>query len=98
MNRNLQIIKHSPFIICYNFFQPSSSSEAAKLLLEAGTAPTGFIGFGFQMGSPGYVPVSQSLDDVDTSLDADIQMVLRKLSKKDATTKVKVQKHHSRNH
>lgn len=69
--------------------KPSSSSEAAKLLLEAGTAPTGFIGFGFQMGSPGYVPVSQSLDDVDTSLDADIRMVLRKLSKKDATTKVK---------
>lgn len=74
------------FHYIHNFFQPSSSSEAAKLLLEAGTAPTGFIGF----GSPGYVPVSQSLDDVDTSLDADIRMVLRKLSKKDATTKVKV--------
>ncbi|XP_062615887.1 E3 ubiquitin-protein ligase listerin-like [Saccostrea cucullata] len=69
--------------------KPSSSSEAAKLLLEAGTAPTGFIGFGFQSSSPGYVPVSHSLDDVDSSLDSDIRMVLRKLSKRDATTKVK---------
>lgn len=72
--------------------QPSSSSEAAKLLLDAGTAPTGFIGFGFQSGSPGYVPVSQSLEDVDATLDPDIRMVLRKLSKKDTTTKVKVGK------
>ena len=60
------------------------------MLSSAGVASTGFIGFGSLTGTPGYVPASQSLDDMDTSLDSDFRMVLRKLTKKDSTTKVKV--------
>lgn len=66
--------------------KPSSSSQAAELLTSAGTASTGFIGFG---SGPKYVPASSALDDLDTSLDSDFRLVLRKLTKKDATTKIK---------
>ncbi|VDI80484.1 Hypothetical predicted protein, partial [Mytilus galloprovincialis] len=66
--------------------RPSSSSQAAQLLVTTGTAATGFIGFS---GSPGYVPASQVFDDIDNTLDADFRLVLRKLTKKDSTTKVK---------
>lgn len=69
--------------------RPSSSSQAAQLLVTAGTAPTGFVGFSGFTGNPGYVPASQVFDDVDSSLDADFRMVLRKLTKKDSTTKIK---------
>lgn len=77
-------------LLIFTSFQPSSSSQAAQLLAGAGTAPTGFIGFGGFTGSPGYVPASQAFDDVDSSLDSDFRMVLRKLTKKDSTTKIKV--------
>ncbi|KAH3724799.1 E3 ubiquitin-protein ligase listerin-like [Dreissena polymorpha] len=66
--------------------KPSSSSQAAELLSSAGTAPTGFIGFG---QGPKYVPVSSSLDDMDISLDSDFRLVLRKLTKRDTTTKIR---------
>lgn len=69
--------------------KPSSSSQAARLLSESGAAPTGFVGFGGLGGMPAYVPASQALDDVDSTLDADFRMVLRKLTKRDSTTKVK---------
>ena len=69
-------------------FQPSSSSQAAELLVSQGTGSTaGFIGFG---QGPKYVPASETLDDMDSSLDADFRMVLRKLTKRDSTTKIKV--------
>ncbi|XP_067676040.1 E3 ubiquitin-protein ligase listerin-like [Haliotis asinina] len=68
--------------------KPSSSSQAAELLAQTGAGRTGFIGFG-SMGSPAYVPASESFDDVDSSLDSDFRMVLRKLSKRDSTTKIK---------
>jgi hypothetical protein len=35
------------------------------------------------------VPASQAFEDEDTSLDSDFRVVLRKLTKRDATTKVK---------
>ncbi|KAK7480178.1 hypothetical protein BaRGS_00028563 [Batillaria attramentaria] len=69
--------------------KPSSSSQAARLLAESGAAPTGFVGFGGSSGMPAYVPASQAFDDVDSSLDADFRLVLRKLTKRDSTTKVK---------
>ncbi|KAK3098056.1 hypothetical protein FSP39_015648 [Pinctada imbricata] len=69
--------------------KPSSSSEAAKLLAEAGTAPTGFIGFGTLSTPPAYVPASEGFDDGESSLDPDFRMVLRKVMKRDSTTKVK---------
>jgi len=71
----------------FSLFQPSSSSQAAELLTASGAAPTGFVGFG---QTPKYVPVSSSLDDMDSSLDSDFRLVLRKLTKKDATTKIRV--------
>ncbi|KAL4232926.1 listerin E3 ubiquitin protein ligase 1 [Mactra antiquata] len=66
--------------------RPSSSSHAAELLTSAGTASTGFVGFGT---TPKYVPASSTLDDMDTNLDPDFRLVLRKLTKRDATTKIK---------
>ncbi|KAK6175849.1 hypothetical protein SNE40_014229 [Patella caerulea] len=65
--------------------KPSSSSQAASLL--AGQTP-GFIGFG-DKGSPSFVPLSHILDDVDSTLDSDVRLVLRKLTKRDTTTKIK---------
>ncbi|XP_050414016.1 E3 ubiquitin-protein ligase listerin [Patella vulgata] len=65
--------------------KPSSSSQAASLL--AGQTP-GFIGFGAQT-SPSFVPLSHILDDVDSTLDSDVRLLLRKLSKRDTTTKIK---------
>lgn len=67
--------------------QPSSSSHAAELLTSTGGAQAGFIGFG---STPKYVPASSALDDMDSSLDSDFRLVLRKLTKRDATTKIKV--------
>ncbi|XP_021346788.1 E3 ubiquitin-protein ligase listerin-like, partial [Mizuhopecten yessoensis] len=70
--------------------RPSSSSQAAQLLSQAPvTGRSTFVGFDTMSGSPGYVPASQALEDVDSSLDADFRLVLRKLTKKDSTTKVK---------
>ncbi|XP_076444404.1 E3 ubiquitin-protein ligase listerin-like isoform X2 [Babylonia areolata] len=68
--------------------KPSSSSRAAELLSQSGT--TGFVGFGSVGGAQAYVPASQAFDDVDSGcLDSDFRVVLRKLTKRDATTKIK---------
>lgn len=70
--------------------QPSSSGRAAELLAkESGTVP-GFIGFGTSQSDSGYVPAVQGAEEVDSLVDADFRMVLRKLSKRDVTTKLKV--------
>ena len=59
-----------------------------------------FIGFDSVAGSssssnPGYVPTQGITEDIDNSVDANLRMALRKLSKKDAVTKQKVsQKSH----
>ena len=50
----------------------------------------GFVGFGALSGDLGYVPTSLGNDEADSSVDADFRMVLRKLTKKDSTTKLKV--------
>ena len=70
-------------------FQPSSSSQAAQLLASSGGGVPGFVGFG-AMSDLGYVPATQGADDTDSSVDSDFRMVLRKLSKRDSTTKLKV--------
>lgn len=68
--------------------QPSSSSEAAKLLVASGhVVSKGFIGFSNEAS---YVPASEIFDDAEASLDAEFRLVLRKLSKRDTVTKVKV--------
>lgn len=72
------------------FCQPSSSGRAAELLAkERGTVP-GFVGFGTSQSDLGYVPAVQGAEEIDSLVDADFRMVLRKLSKRDITTKLKV--------
>uniref|UniRef100_A0A8C6MVG9 E3 ubiquitin-protein ligase listerin n=1 Tax=Mus spicilegus TaxID=10103 RepID=A0A8C6MVG9_MUSSI len=69
--------------------RPSNSGRAAELLAkEQGTVP-GFIGFGTSHSDLGYVPAVQGAEDIDSLVDSDFRMVLRKLSKKDVTTKLK---------
>lgn len=50
----------------------------------------GFIGFGTFQSDLGYVPAVQGAEEIDNLVDSDFRMVLRKLSKKDVTTKLKV--------
>ncbi|KAI7793222.1 putative E3 ubiquitin-protein ligase listerin [Triplophysa rosa] len=70
--------------------RPSSSGRAADLLArESGVVP-GFVGFGVSTSSdPGYVPAVQGAEEIDNLVDADFRLVLRKLSKRDAVTKLK---------
>uniref|UniRef100_A0A8C3BDC2 E3 ubiquitin-protein ligase listerin n=1 Tax=Cairina moschata TaxID=8855 RepID=A0A8C3BDC2_CAIMO len=69
--------------------RPSSSGRAAELLAkERGTVP-GFIGFGTSQSDLGYVPAVQGAEEIDSLVDADFRMVLRKLSKRDVITKLK---------
>lgn len=49
----------------------------------------GFIGFGTSQSDLGYVPAIQGAEEIDSLVDSDFRMVLRKLSKKDVTTKLK---------
>lgn len=77
-------------LIRFPFLQPSSSGKAAELLAkDKGTVP-GFVGFGATHNELAYVPAIQGLEEVDSLVDADFRMVLRKMSKRDATTKLKV--------
>jgi len=50
----------------------------------------GFIGFGTSQSDLGYVPAVQGAEEIDSLVDADFRMVLRKLSKRDIITKLKV--------
>ncbi|KAM6448074.1 E3 ubiquitin-protein ligase listerin [Liasis olivaceus] len=69
--------------------RPSSSGRTAELLAkEQGTVP-GFVGFGTSSSDLGYVPAIQGAEEIDSLIDADFRMVLRKLSKKDVITKLK---------
>ena len=74
--------------------KPSSSGRAAALISKDGTV--GFVGFGGLMGSPGgsslgYIPMAAGTsEDVDASVDSEFRMVMRKLMKRDAVTKLKV--------
>jgi E3 ubiquitin-protein ligase listerin len=76
----------------YHHFQPSSSGRAAELL---GAQIPAFVGFtavenytGFMPVVPGFV-TAESINDEDSTLDENYQMILKKMTKKDPTTKVK---------
>ncbi|XP_060090344.1 E3 ubiquitin-protein ligase listerin isoform X2 [Heteronotia binoei] len=69
--------------------RPSSSGRAAELLAKERGTVSGFIGFGTSPGDLGYVPAVQGAEEIDSLVDADFRMVLRKLSKRDVTTKLK---------
>ncbi|XP_055470789.1 E3 ubiquitin-protein ligase listerin isoform X1 [Psammomys obesus] len=69
--------------------RPSNSGRAAELLAKEQGTVTGFIGFGTSHSDLGYVPAIQGAEDIDSVVDAEFRMVLRKLSKKDVITKLK---------
>ncbi|XP_013385834.1 E3 ubiquitin-protein ligase listerin [Lingula anatina] len=70
--------------------RPSSSGRAAELLAaSSGGNVHGFVGFQTLSGDLGYVPAAGATDEADSSVDPDFRMVLRKLSKRDTTTKLK---------
>lgn len=51
----------------------------------------GFVGFAISTSNdPGYVPAVHGAEEIDNLVDADFRLVLRKLSKRDAVTKLKV--------
>lgn len=71
--------------------QPSSSGRAAEVLSREGGVIPGFVGFGSTATSElSYVPAVHGAEDIDSLVDADFRMVLRKLSKKDVVTRLKV--------
>lgn len=82
-------------MISFLRFQPSNSGRSAELLANHGVSLQGFIGFHNQSTDKAVVPVTGAgfEDDTDTAgLDGDIRMVMRKMGKRDATTKLKASK------
>ena len=80
----------------YMFPQPSSSGRAAQLVTRDGSVSfTGFDGLGGAgVAQLGYVPVTVGgAEDVESSIDPEFRMVMRKLTKRDAVTKLKVKLH-----
>uniref|UniRef100_A0A3P9M3P8 E3 ubiquitin-protein ligase listerin n=1 Tax=Oryzias latipes TaxID=8090 RepID=A0A3P9M3P8_ORYLA len=70
--------------------RPSSSGRAAEVLSREGGVIPGFVGFGSTATSElSYVPAVHGAEDIDSLVDADFRMVLRKLSKKDVVTRLK---------
>lgn len=60
------------------------------LARESGVVP-GFVGFGTTATTElGYVPAVHGAEEIDNLVDADFRLVLRKLSKRDTVTKLKV--------
>lgn len=75
----------SNYLIFFFLFQPSSSSHTAELL--GNTLPTYFGLSAVKDGTtiiPGF-----STDDFDYNIDSNFQLVLKKMNKKDSTTKLK---------
>ncbi|CAN7988883.1 unnamed protein product [Ixodes hexagonus] len=73
--------------------RPSSSGRSAQLLSASGAAGlSGFVGFGALGGDcPAYIPPTGQhvVDDVDATVDSDFRIVMRKLTKRDQTTRLK---------
>ncbi|GFQ68562.1 e3 ubiquitin-protein ligase listerin [Trichonephila clavata] len=72
--------------------RPSSSGHSAQLLGVNAQALTGFIGFtSLDKETPSYVPVTGQhvADTADNTVDSDFRMVMRKMLKRDAVTRLK---------
>ncbi|KAH8020974.1 hypothetical protein HPB51_011030 [Rhipicephalus microplus] len=73
--------------------RPSSSGRSAQLLSASGASGlTGFVGFSsLSRDCPAYIPPTGQhvIDDADSSVDSDFRMVMRKLTKRDQTTRLK---------
>jgi hypothetical protein len=72
-----------------NVITLQASSSAAALRLSA--SQTGFVGFQALQGLA-YVPDADPSSQQDSTLDPAVRAALKKLSKKDATTKIKVRR------
>lgn len=75
--------------------QPASSVRAAQLLESAGGGGGGFIGFSALSGEVGYVPAaaqpsSSSGAPVMDCMDGELRMIMKRMTKKDSITKLKV--------
>lgn len=71
--------------------QPSSSGRAAEVLTREGGVIPGFVGFSSTVTSElSYVPAVHGAEEIDNLVDADFRLVLRKLSKRDVVTRLKV--------
>lgn len=66
--------------------QPSSSGRSAELL---GSSVPQFIGFSGLKDTALGISLTTK-DELEAALDPNIQLILKKISKKDATTKIKV--------
>lgn len=72
-------------------YQPSSSGRAAEVLTREGGVIPGFVGFDTTVNSElSYVPAVHGAEEIDNLVDADFRLVLRKLSKRDGVTRLKV--------
>lgn len=99
MTSILTRVKTSLPIVCFHakltfwfcVYQPSSSSRAAEALSrESGVIP-GFVGFDTSANLDlSYVPAVHGVDEIDNLVDAEFRLVLRKMSKRDVTTRLKV--------
>ncbi|XP_067945873.1 E3 ubiquitin-protein ligase listerin-like [Watersipora subatra] len=69
--------------------KPASSGHAAQLLEATGELRTGFRGFESLSGGLGYVPVSTQAADNTECGDGELRMVMKRLTKRDAVTKLK---------
>ena len=74
----------------YLVTQPASSGHAAQLLEASGGFQTGFVGFDSLSGDLGYVPVNLQSADAAECGDGELRMVMKRLTKRDAVTKLKV--------
>lgn len=73
------------------YYQPSSSGRAAEVLTREGGVIPGFVGFDTTVNLElSYVPAVHGADEIDNLVDADFRLVLRKLSKRDVVTRLKV--------
>lgn len=71
--------------------QPSSSGRAAEVLAREGGVIPGFVGFDTSLSLElSYVPAVHGAEEIDNLVDADFRLVLRKLSKRDVVTRLKV--------
>lgn len=82
---------HAMITFWFCVHQPSSSSRAAEALSrESGVIP-GFVGFDTSANLDlSYVPAVHGVDEIDNLVDAEFRLVLRKMSKRDVTTRLKV--------
>lgn len=80
-------------ILIDKHLQPSNSGRSAELL---GSSVQSFVGFassfsdsGFLSVLPGFQSSEVSPEEIDSNVDYNYQLVFRKMTKKDSTTKVK---------